>query len=75
MRRRATLAALALLAGLVPFLGTAQADPPTHATGYIPVAVGTLDEAELLVLGRGVEQLGVLVVTTWHPRPTDRLTG
>lgn len=47
MRRRAVLAALALLVGLVPFLGTAQADPPTHATGYIPVAVGTTDEALL----------------------------
>jgi predicted acyl esterase len=47
MRRRAVLASLALLAGLVPFLGTAQADPPTHATGYIPVAVGTTDEAQL----------------------------
>lgn len=47
MRRRAVLLVLALLAGLVPFLGTAQADPPTHATGYIPVAVGTLDEAAL----------------------------
>jgi predicted acyl esterase len=47
MRRRAALAVLALLAGLVPLLGTAQADPPTHATGYIPVAAGTLDEAEL----------------------------
>jgi predicted acyl esterase len=47
MRRRAALAVLALLAGLVPLLGTAQADPPTHATGYIPVAVGTLDEAQL----------------------------
>jgi predicted acyl esterase len=47
MRRRAVLAILALLVGLVPFLGTAQADPPTHATGYIPVAVGTADEAQL----------------------------
>ncbi len=47
MRRRAVLAALALLAGLVPLLGVAQADPPTHVTGYIPVAAGTLDEAEL----------------------------
>jgi predicted acyl esterase len=47
MRRRAVLAALALLAGLVPLLGVAQADPPTHATGYIPVAQGTLDAAEL----------------------------
>ena len=47
MRRRAVLAFLALLAGLVPFLGTAQADPPTHLTGYIPVSVGTLDEAQL----------------------------
>lgn len=47
MRRRAVLASLALLAGLVPFLGTAQADPPTHAQGYIPVAVGTADEALL----------------------------
>ncbi|MCW2680541.1 MAG: hypothetical protein JWM62_1942 [Frankiales bacterium] len=47
MRRRAVLVALALLAALVPFLGTAQADPPTHTTGYIPVAVGTADEALL----------------------------
>jgi hypothetical protein len=47
MRRRAILATLALLAGLVPFLGVAQADPPTHATGYIPVAQGTADEALL----------------------------
>lgn len=47
MRRRAVLASLALLAGLVPFLGTAQADPPTHEQGYIPVAVGTTDEALL----------------------------
>ena len=47
MRRRAVLASLALLAGLVPFLGTAQADPPTHEQGYIPVAVGTADEALL----------------------------
>ena len=47
MRRRAVLAAVAVLIGLVPLLGTAQADPPTHATGYIPVAEGTLDEALL----------------------------
>jgi predicted acyl esterase len=47
MRRRALLLTLALLAGLVPFLGTAQADPPTHEQGYIPVAVGTTDEALL----------------------------
>ncbi|MEX2290421.1 MAG: CocE/NonD family hydrolase [Mycobacteriales bacterium] len=47
MRRRAVLATLALLVGLVPFLGTAQADPPTHEQGYIPVAVGTTDEALL----------------------------
>jgi predicted acyl esterase len=47
MRRRALLAALALLVGLVPLVGQAAADPPTHATGYIPVAVGTLDEAQL----------------------------
>ena len=47
MRRRAVLAAVALLAGLVPLLGIAQADPPTHASGYIPVAVGTADEAQL----------------------------
>ena len=47
MRRRAALAAVALVAGLVPFLGTAQADPPTHEQGYIPVAVGTADEALL----------------------------
>jgi predicted acyl esterase len=47
MRRRAVLVALALVAGLVPFLGTAQADPPTHVTGYVPVAVGTSDEALL----------------------------
>ncbi len=47
MRRRAVLAVVVLLAGLVPLLGVAQADPPTHATGYIPVAQGTLDAAEL----------------------------
>lgn len=47
MRRRAVLAVLALLAGLVPFLGAAQADPPTYEQGYIPVAVGTTDEALL----------------------------
>jgi predicted acyl esterase len=47
MRRRAVLAAVALLASLVPFVGLASADPPTHATGYIPVAQGTLDEAQL----------------------------
>ena len=47
MRRRAVLVVVALLAALVPFLGSAQADPPTHATGYIPVAAGTLDEAQL----------------------------
>lgn len=47
MRRRAALAVLALLVGLVPLLGTAQADPPTHEQGYIPVAVGTADETTL----------------------------
>ena len=47
MRRRVALVALTLLAGLVPFVGTAQADPPTHRQGYIPVAVGTTDEAQL----------------------------
>ena len=47
MRRRAVLAAVAVLAALVPLVGAAQADPPTHATGYIPVADGTLDEAQL----------------------------
>ncbi len=47
MRRRAVVLVLALLAALVPFLGSAQADPPTYATGYIPVAIGTLDAAEL----------------------------
>jgi putative CocE/NonD family hydrolase len=47
MRRRALLLTLALVAGLVPLLGTAQADPPTHEQGYIPVAVGTTDQALL----------------------------
>ena len=47
MRRRAVLLVVALVAGLVPFLGLAQADPPTHATGYIPVASGTADETTL----------------------------
>lgn len=47
MRRRALLAGLVLLVGFVPLVGSAAADPPTHETGYIPVAVGTLDEAEL----------------------------
>ncbi len=48
MRRRAILAAVTLLAALLPLLGQAQAaDPPTHETGYIPVAAGTLDEAQL----------------------------
>jgi predicted acyl esterase len=47
MTRRALLAVVALLLGLVPLVGTAAADPPTHATGYIPVAVGTVDEAQL----------------------------
>jgi len=47
MRRRAVLLVVALIAGLVPFLGLAQADPPTHATGYIPVASGTTDATTL----------------------------
>ena len=51
MRRRAVLAALALLAGLAPFLGTPQADPPTHLTGYISVSVGTFDQAQLPACG------------------------
>ena len=47
MRSRLVLVALSLVAGVAPLLGVAQADPPTHATGYIPVAQGTLDAAEL----------------------------
>jgi predicted acyl esterase len=44
---RALLLSLVLILGVVPLLGSAQADPPTHVQGYIPVAVGTTDEAEL----------------------------
>ena len=47
MSRRPLVIVLSLLAGLVPLLGVAQADPPTHEQGYIPVAVGTTDEAQL----------------------------
>src|SRR4051812_45311174 len=47
MRRRALLAAVALVIGLVPFAGIAAAAPPTYETGYIPVAQGTADAAEL----------------------------
>ncbi|HUF32301.1 MAG TPA: CocE/NonD family hydrolase [Acidimicrobiales bacterium] len=47
MRSRAVLLAVAVLAALVVLPRGAQADPPTHRTGYIPVAVGTLDEALL----------------------------
>ena len=47
MRRRGLLAALALLAGLVPLLGTAQADSPQHAplpdlARHVDPMVGTL---------------------------------
>ncbi|HWH29995.1 MAG TPA: CocE/NonD family hydrolase [Mycobacteriales bacterium] len=47
MSRRPLLLVLVLLAGLVPFLTPAQADPPTHEQGYVPVAVGTADETTL----------------------------
>ena len=47
MSRRAILAVVALLAGLVPLVGLAKADPPTYETGYIPVAVGSPDETTL----------------------------
>ena len=49
IRRRLLLPLLllALTAALLPAAGPAAADPPTHETGYIPVAVGTPDETTL----------------------------
>ncbi|MGH7897403.1 MAG: CocE/NonD family hydrolase [Candidatus Binatia bacterium] len=39
--------ALGFAAAILLVTTNAQADPPTHETGYIPVAIGTLDETLL----------------------------
>lgn len=47
MRFRIVLVGLALVAGLLPLQLAKAADPPSAETGYIPVAAGTLDAADL----------------------------
>ena len=48
LRRRLIVAVVVLTLGVTALgSGPATADPPTHATGYIPVAVGTPDETTL----------------------------
>jgi putative CocE/NonD family hydrolase len=47
LKRRVIGTVLAVAALALPLAPRVLADPPTHETGYVPVAVGTLDETTL----------------------------
>lgn len=62
-RFRSSASAIVLASAAIAAVLPAAADPPTHATGYIPVAVGTPDEALLHY------KVALPDPTVWGPGP------